>query len=467
MTRRGRQTPTKSVIKPYTRTKGTQAVKLYSLIGKSAQEWQQLLVYDIMAVGDDGLWVHNEFGYSVPRRNGKTEVVYMRELWGLFKGEHIMHTAHHTSTTHASWEVLTSWLDKIDIEYKSIKAKGQEVIFIPATGGKIEYRTRTAKTGLGEAYDLLVIDEAQEYTTSQESAIKYTISSSKNPQCIMLGTPPTMYSSGDVFEKYRTDTLSGEKDGAGWAEWGNYNENADINDSECWYEANPSLGYILTERAIRSEIKGGDDEVLDFRIQRLGIWMSRNLKSIISENEWNYLQVDKLPKLKGKIYAGVKFCNDKEHVSMSIAVKCKDSEDIFVECIDSRNVKQGNKWIIDFLSAADIDTVVVDGENGQQLLAEEMKKNHLKKPLIPKVSQVIMAHTKFEQGLNECTIKHGNQPSVLQCVSNTEKRAIGSKGGWGYDTIREGIDISILDSIVLAYWCCSVSKDKKKQEISY
>ena len=46
--------------------------------------------------------MHSKFGLSVPRRNGKSEVDKMRELRGLFHGEHILHTAHRT-TKHSAW----------------------------------------------------------------------------------------------------------------------------------------------------------------------------------------------------------------------------------------------------------------------------------------------------------------------------------------------------------------------------
>jgi len=55
----------------------------------------------------------------------------------------------------------------------------------------------------------------------------------------------------------------------------------------------------LTERTIRSEV--GDDD-LDFNVQRLGLWIRYNQKSVISQNEWEELKVDKLPKLKGKLF---------------------------------------------------------------------------------------------------------------------------------------------------------------------
>ena len=51
------------------------------------------------AVDDDGLWVHQKFGFSIPRRNGKTEIIYILELWGLKHGLNMLHTAHRISTS--------------------------------------------------------------------------------------------------------------------------------------------------------------------------------------------------------------------------------------------------------------------------------------------------------------------------------------------------------------------------------
>ena len=98
--RLGEQTPTQSVVLPYTKTYGQEAVDLYNLTGNTCQEWQALQLFDILSVNDEGLWSHAKYGYSVPRRNGKTEIMLMRELWGLKKGETIIHTAHRTDTTH-------------------------------------------------------------------------------------------------------------------------------------------------------------------------------------------------------------------------------------------------------------------------------------------------------------------------------------------------------------------------------
>lgn len=462
-TKKGRQTPTKSVVLPYSSTYGDKAVELYNSTGKTAQEWQKLLLADILAYNEEGLWVHTKFGYSVPRRNGKNEIVAIREMYGLKNGERILHTAHRTTTTHSAWERLLGLLEKAGIEVvSSYRAFGKEHIEVK-DGGKIEFRTRTSKGGLGEGFDLLIIDEAQEYQDDQESALKYVVTDSKNPQTIFCGTPPTPVRSGTVFTKFRKATLEGETVNSGWAEW-SVEEQSNPRDIDLWYETNPSLGTVFTERSVTDEI--GSDPV-DFNIQRLGLWIRYNQKSAISKAEWNELKAKKLPELEGKLFVGIKYGHDGANVAMSVAARTKDGK-IFVETIDCREVRAGTAWIIDYMRSWDAKKVVIDGANGQKVLADDMDEYSLKKPILPTVKEIIAANAKFEQGLYQRNICHMGQPSLENAVGNCEKRAIGSNGGFGYRSIKEGVEIALLDSVILAYWICSETKrEKKKQRISY
>ena len=52
---------------------------------------------------------------------------------------------------------------------------GLEKIEMIEGGGLASFRTRTSKGGLGEGYDLLIIDEAQEYQNDQETTLKYVV----------------------------------------------------------------------------------------------------------------------------------------------------------------------------------------------------------------------------------------------------------------------------------------------------
>lgn len=461
--RKGRQTPTQSVVLPYTSTYGPEAIKLYNSTEKTAQEWQELILADILAYNEVGLWVHTKFGYSVPRRNGKNEIVAIREMYGLKKGEKILHTAHRTTTTHSAWERLLDLLGKAGmVVVSSYRAFGKEHIEIEG-GGKIEFRTRTSKGGLGEGFDLLIIDEAQEYQDDQESALKYVVTDSRNPQTIFCGTPPTPVSSGTVFTKFRKATLEGANVNAGWAEW-SVEEQSDPRDIDLWYETNPSLGTVFTERSVTDEI--GSDPI-DFNIQRLGLWIRYNQKSAISKAEWNELKADVLPEFTGKLFVGIKYGHDGTNVALAVAVRTTDG-DIFVEDIDCREVRAGTGWILEYLKAWNTDKVVIDGANGQKLLADEMKEYGLKKPILPTVKEIIVANAAFEQGLYQKNIRHMGQPSLVNVVGNCEKRAIGSNGGFGYRSIKDGAEIALLDSVILAYWICSETKQqRKRQRVSY
>ena len=458
----GRQTPTTSVTIPYTNTFGKEAIEIYNSTSRKAREWQELLTYDILAYNDEELWVHTKIGYEIPRRNGKGEIIVIRELYGLLNGERILHTAHRTTTSHTAWERLCQLLDEAGIEYKATKQMGLETVKVEG-GGYCNFRTRSSKGGLGEGYDLLVIDEAQEYTIDQESALKYVVTDSMNPQTIFCGTPPTAVSAGTVFVKMRDGVMAGTSKNTMWAEW-SVPYMTDPHDVDAWYETNPSLGLQFTERSIEDEITSDN---IDFNIQRLGLWIKYNQKSEISKKEWEALSVDTLPKLKGKLHVGIKYGHTGENVALSIACKTTDG-DIFVECIDCQKIKSGNTWILNFLATADIDKIVIDGANGQQLLADDMKEAGIKKkPVLPKVKEIINANATFEQGLSAKKIKHANQPALTQSVSNCEKRAIGTNGGFGYRSLKEGIEIALMDSMILAYWSCATKRTRSAQKASY
>ena len=462
----GNQFPTQSVILPYVKSLYQEAIDFYHKTKCKCYEWQLNMLKVIMAVEDDGLWVHQKFGYSIPRRNGKTEVVYILELWALENGLSTLHTAHRISTSHSSFEKLKKYLEDSGYvegeDFNSIKAKGQERLELYKSGGVIQFRTRTSSGGLGEGFDLLVIDEAQEYTTEQESALKYTVTDSRNPMTIMCGTPPTPVSSGTVFTDYRKKTLFGQSKYAGWAEW-SVEDMTKIDDVEAWYNSNPSMGYHLNERKIEAEL--GEDE-LDHNIQRLGYWPKYNQKSAISAKEWQDLKVKMLPILRGPLFVGVKYGNDGANVAMSVAVKTLSGK-IFVETLDCQSIRNGNQWLINFFKEANIESVVIDGQSGQSILTNEMKDFRLKAPVLPTVKEIINANASWEQGIYQKNICHAGQPSLEKVVTNCDKRNIGTSGGFGYKSQFDDMDICLMDSALLAHWACHNAKPKKKQQIRY
>ena len=478
-TRIGSQFPSQYIILPFKKSLGTDAVKSYEESGRKAQDWQKLLIENIMAVNDDGLWVHSKFGYEVPRQNGKGEVIAMRELQGLRNGERICHTAHKTSTSHSAFVRLMGILADAgyhevlrrkkgeqmpEKSFKATKQYGLEQIFMD-DGGYIAFRTRTESGGIGESFDLLVIDEAQEYTQTQQGALMYTIAASPNPQTIFCGTPPTVSSKGDVFVALRDRVLSGQSQDTGGAEWSVYQYPKDIMDTDLWYQTNPSLGTILRERTIRNEDVSNN---LDFIIQRLGYWHRYELKSEITEKDWTRLCVPRVPDLKGKIAVGVKFGSDGKNVALSIALKTSDGK-TFVECIDCAPQSDGFEWMIRWIRECKaVGLVAIDGKGKSELFVDMLKTECPKvKTVIPAYGEMVVACSGFRQAIDTGDIVHCNQPSVTQAVSNCEKRMIGTNGGFGFRSLKEEIEVAIVESLAIAHWASSQIKEKKRQRIGY
>lgn len=464
--RKGRQTPTKARILPYKYTKGKEAVELYERTGRKAQKWQSKLISDMLAETRH-LYTHTRFGYSVPRRNGKNEVIVIRELYALvIAKEKVLHTAHRTTTSHSASERLSNALDDAGFvekeDYTYTRQLGLEVITFKG-GGRVSFRTRSAKGGLGEGFDVLIIDEAQEYTEDQQTALKYVVSDSPNPQTIYLGTPPTNVSVGTVFPEFRKECMEKKLKRAGWAEW-SIPKMSDPWDKELWYETNPSLGTILTERKIEDEM--GNDK-LDANIQRLGLWIEYNQHSAIARDDWRALQVDELPELTGKMAVGIKYGKDGTNVALSIAVRTADDR-VFIEAVDCRPTRAGNSWILSFLRDSEsIGAVVIDGASGQEMLRREMRSLNLKKPILPTVKEIIVANSGFEMAIEDMKLCHRGQPSLTELASNCDKRSIGTNGGFGYQSIRDDLDICLLDSVILAFWALTEVKEPKEQSITY
>ena len=474
----GRQEPTVWSTLPYRKTKATEVIKAYELSGQKVIKWQKLQLKAILAVDRKGKYIHRKYGLSIPRRNGKTEVFLMREIYALQNGEKVLHTAHQTATSSDAAYRLADALVKMgytevvkkkqgetyDKHFTYRKQFGMEVITFLCEGqGSVSFRTRTSRGGLGTKCDVLIIDEAQEYLQEQENTLKFIVSDSKNRQILMCGTPPTAVSQGTVFKDFRNAVLDGKAKYSGWAEWSVPSQHP-MDDRDMWYECNPSLGIVFDEEAIELEI--GTDE-LDFNIQRLGLWLSYNLKSAITEAEWQRTEAKELPKLTGKTYVGIKYGVDGTNVAFTVACKTQDDR-VFISAYASRNIREGNAWIVNYLlSIKSLNKVVVDGRGNDEILAAEMKNAKLKKPIFPSASDFTLANSQFEQSVFGAGLWHMPQPILDEAVTNCEKKRYGSRGAFIYVPNVETIDITMMESAVLAHWLCLNTKETKGQKVGY
>jgi phage terminase large subunit-like protein len=260
----------------------------------------------------------------------------------------------------------------------------------------------------------------------------------------------------------RKSCIDGTSYDTGWAEWSVDEEPKDLMDPTLWYQTNPSMGHHLDERKIRAEYDPRNP--LDFIIQRLGYWYQYSLKSAITEKEWRQSEVQKRPDLEKNRYFGVKFGHDGTNGVLSVASKTTDGK-IFIEAIDCRPVRWGIDWMIPFLENPNCSGVVVDGDNGKHMLIDMMKQSDIKAPVVPTVQEIITANEKFEHAVFTGAIQHIDQEALRNAVSNCTHRNIGNKGGFGYKSLDEAYEVSLVESVALAYWLCLESKETTVQAV--
>ena len=151
---------------------------------------------------------------------------------------------------------------------------------------------------------------------------------------------------------------------------------------------------------------------------------------------------------------------------MSVAVKTQDDR-VFVEAIDCRPQREGNDWMVNFLVKSDVQAAFIDGASGVESFKKEAKNQKLKGLNVITTKEVIAAASDFETAVTAKTICHRGQPALRQSVCNAQHRAIGSNGGFGYKTLDDAIDVSLLESAMLATYACASAKEPKKQRVFY
>ena len=112
-------------------------------------------------------------------------------------------------------------------------------------------------------------------------------------------------------------------------------------------------------------------------------------------------------------------------------------------------------------------TVLVDGASGVETFLRECKEQKLKGVSKVGFKEVIQGSSDFETAIANKTICHKGQPALRQSVTNCKHRAIGSGGGYGYQTLDDEIEVALVESIVLATYACNNAKEAKKQRVSY
>lgn len=477
---KGNQTPRIRIEPPRSDTDGKGAAMLMQVYGYTLDEWQRLIIDCWLGKDATGSYTVTSAGLSVPRQNGKNVCIEAREFYGLvINGERILHTAHQVRTAKKAFRRLVNmFTDKKHPEIIRAVKKirygiGEESIELE-NGGIIEFTARSRQAARGyDGISLVVYDEAQELTDEQAEAIMSVLSASATGtrQLIYTGTPPYIGCSGEVFRRFRQACIvsagKGEESPSSWHEWGIAAESLQeisIEDKTLWYEANPALGYRLTEEFTAEEFKtlSGDG----FARERLGWWTKPAAETVdlaIDPKSWNACASDEKRPAEGKTAYGVKFSMDGATVVLAACRQPKDGTAARISVINVQPTGNGLKWLASWLNDRyqQASAVVIDGKGSADVLIERIRPSgggtwaYKDSVIKPRAQDVITAATMLNTALNERAITwYSGQEGLRDSALTAVKRNIGSGGGWGFG----GAGAELIEACSLALWGCRTSR---------
>ena len=471
MNRKGNQKPRIDIYHNGDINLAEKTIALLDHYNRKPLPWQKAIIRRWMARDEEDKWANQTAGLIVPRQNGKSWLAEARILGGMiFLGEHLIYTAHQVFTVDeikrrvlkffydAEPEIrdlLTSEFDKEPKSFDYVELRN---------GGRCIFRTRTRTSGLGFTSDAIIWDEDQETSDAQEEALLPTISAGplQNPQNILMGTPPTAGSTGTVFLRARRNLLQGKSDIC-WQEW-SVETITDNHDEDAWYETNPSLGYLITEKAVRAESNAMSQD--SFNKMRLGWIPGIDAQRVFTDDEWNELAVRevKLPENPELVYA-IKFAPDRSAVTLAVGVPM--GEKIHIEVIERKRMSEGIAWLVKWLLDRwrNANQIIIDGAAGQGLLIEELLRSEpkmKKRILTPNVKEAGSAYACFYQAIQDKTLTHFNQPLLNSAIRTCKRRDIGKDGMFGYAPLNPNIQVDPVDAVAFAYYGANRFKGTRK-----
>jgi hypothetical protein len=291
-----------------------------SVCGIELFPWQRWLLIHALELNDDdsGSFRFRNIVVLVARQNGKSTLSQVLSLFALYVLgiDLVLGTAQDLDTAEEVWEgaldIIEETPELAQLADKPIRVNGKKTIRL-LTGERYKVKAANRRAGRGLSSDLILLDELREHTSWDAwGAITKTTRARQNPQVWALSNAgdasslvlrhlrlkahaalddpdgicetadgPMVSSEGiDELEELLGDDL---EDGLAIFEW-SAPPGCAIDDRDGWAQANPSLGHIITERTIASEMATDPEWV--FRTEVLCQWSEGSLVGPFPPGTW-------------------------------------------------------------------------------------------------------------------------------------------------------------------------------------
>ena len=283
-------------------SKGQDMIDFATELGINLMEWQRFVCIHGHKVREDGRWAHSELGLIMARQQGKSTLMMLRILTGMFVwGEGLqLASAHRLTTSLETFRQIVGLIEtnpKLEKEVKKIRWQhGAEEIELFGNRRFVVKAANNAARGLSKP-ETIHLDELREYKDEDAwSSMRYSMMAAKNPQVWIYSSAGDQHSV--ILNKLRERALASAttNDPIGWFEWSAEPDapillpSGEMNWS-AFAQANPSLGITIHPDNLKAVINDPPDIV---RTEVLAQWVD-TINSAIDAQKWAMCQIDAIP----------------------------------------------------------------------------------------------------------------------------------------------------------------------------
>jgi len=237
-------------------TRGDELIEFAKTIGIDLMEWQKFVFHHAHKIKPDQRWHYSEITICAARQNGKSTILLVRALAGLFLWNEPLQisSAHRLSTSLELFRQMVKVIETNDFLKKQVQvirwAHGSEEIVTTSGNRYMIKASNSAARGISRP-EVVYMDELSEMKDLDGFAsLRYTMMASVNPQVWTFSTAGDQTSV--VLNQLRERGIAaatGDKDNICYLEWSGATD--DIYDEANWIAANPALGVTIHEDNIR------------------------------------------------------------------------------------------------------------------------------------------------------------------------------------------------------------------------
>lgn len=432
----------------------------------------------------DSTWAAKRVGLSVPRQNGKSELLVARALAGalLFGEKKIVISAHQQDTAREAFAKLMEIIEadanvalraRLDPRFGRggvMNALNREAVRF-TTGATIQFKARTGAGSKGFSSDCLLLDEAQILGSRAWTSINSTMSAMANPQVWLLGTPPQEEDDSYTFEMVRRSAIDGTSTATAWCEWAADPKAPDFNPSSEFtrWSANPAWNIRINHEVVQGEHETYSPD--RFNQDRLGVWKSATDKGsrLIPADAWTATATREAP--VGVRSLAVTFSFDGLQQSVAGAVKHDDGIHVELVGAHSGSAESGTASLVEWLTEdpkkperwRSLANIAIAGGGEASTLHDALHKAGVPNQMMHVMTtpQVLAGNAMLLDAVRDRSLSHPEVPDGVPDALDASVAVCDQKmrpSGWAWKATTPDGDPLPIESACMALWIAKTSR---------